>query len=230
MKNSIKLSLTLILLSMSMTLLGQDKETRDLDKFYEIRVSEGIILTAEKGTKNSIEIEVLSGADIDEVLTQVRGGQLRVHMERSNYRRLRVRATLTYTEELEEIIVNTGAEGLFKSKITSDRIELSATTSGYIEANLDAGRLYMSASTSGRIDVQGSADDISAKASTGGTIYAYDVEGKDVQARANTGADVRISAEDYLSASAGTGGSVRYRGKPRTSIRTNTGGSVRSSN
>ena len=75
--------------------------------------------------------------------------------------------------------------------------------------------LELKASTSGRIDIQGKAEEVEAGASTGATIYAYDMEAKEVSARANTGADVRIMAEDYLRGRAGTGGNISYRGRPK---------------
>lgn len=230
MKNSNKILMTLAMVFASVFAYAQDQETRDLDKFYEISVSEGIELIARKGSENKIELEV-DYVDIDRVLTEVRGGSLRVHMDRGNYRRKRVKAILTYTEELEEIKVSTGAEAIFEDKITAKSLEVTTSTSGYVEIkSIAVDRLEMRATTSGRIDIEGTAEDLKAGASTGGTIYAYDVDAKDVRARANTGADVRVNAEDFLTASAGTGGSVKYKGRPRTDVSTNTGGSVRRSN
>lgn len=230
MKNSNKILLTLALVFASVFANAQDSETRDLDKFYEIKVAEGIELVARKGSENKIELEV-SYVDLEDVLTEVRGGSLHVHMKRGNYRRKRVRAILTYTEELEEIKVSTAAEVTFEDKLTSKSLEISASTSGYVDirsATVD--RLKLSVSTSGKIDIEGSANEVTAKASTGGTVYAYGMNAKEVTARANTGADVRVSAEEFLTANAGTGGSVKYKGKPKMDVSTNTGGSVRRSN
>lgn len=230
MKNSNKILLTLAMVFASLFVYAQDQETRDLDKFTQISVAEGIELIARKGSENKIELEV-DYVDIDRVLTEVRGGSLHVHMERGNYRKKRVKAILTYTEDLEEIKVSTGAEAIFEDKITGSSLEINTSTSGYAEIkSIDVERLEMRATTSGRIDIEGTADELKAGASTGGTVYAYDVKAKDVRARANTGADVRVSAEDFLTASAGTGGSVKYKGRPRTDVSTNTGGSVRRSN
>lgn len=230
MKNSNKILLTLAMVFASVFVYAQDQETRDLDKFTRISVAEGIELIARKGSENKIELEV-DHVDIDRVLTEVRGGSLHVHMERGNYRKKRVKAILTYTEDLEEIKVSTGAEAIFEDKITGSSLEINTSTSGYAEIkSIDVERLEMRATTSGRIDIEGTADELKAGASTGGTVYAYDVKAKDVRARANTGADVRVSAEDFLTASAGTGGSVKYKGRPRTDVSTNTGGSVRRSN
>ncbi len=205
---------------------AQDSETRDLRNFDELRVSEGIKLTAQKGSENKIEIEV-DYIDLDEVVTEVRGGKLVVRLVRGRYRRKYIKATLTYTDDLREITANTAAEIIIKDKVTTRSLDINTSTSGLVEIEVEVDNLELSASTSGRIDIKGKTEDIRAGASTGGTIYAYEVEALEGSAKANTGADIRISVEDYLQASAGTGGSVRYKGSPKTDVRTNTGGSVR---
>ncbi len=232
MKTLKKTTLIIILLLVSTLVFGQDTETRDLRSFTDIKVSEGIELVAEKGTENSITIETRR-LNPERVLTEVRGDQLNIHIDNSWYRRTprhNVRVTLTYTEELERIHVNTAADALFKSIIKSKRLDVSSSTSGTIELQAEVEILDLSASTSGRIEIEGTAEDLEAGATTGATIYAYNMEAKDVSVRANTGADIRVSAEDYLTGRAGTGGSISYRGRPRTSIRTNTGGSIRRAN
>ena len=229
MKNS-KITTTLIALLLVCTqAFAQDEETRDLRAFSEIRVSEGIELIAEKGSENKIEIQV-DFIDLDDVVTEVQGDRLHVHLERGRYKRKRIKAFLTYTDEIEETNVNTAAEVIFKDIIKTRSLEIKASTSGFVELIVEVERLTVSASTSGRVDARGETDEISASASTGGTIYAYDVEALEGRAKANTGADVRMSVEDYLQASAGTGGTVKYKGRPRTDVRTNTGGSVRRTN
>lgn len=229
MKNSKITSFVVALMFISGLAVAQDQETRDLDKFEELRVSEGIELIAKKGSENKIEIEV-DYIDLEDVITEVRGGRLHIHLERGRYRRKWIKATLTYTEELREIAANTAAEVIIQSKVTTRSLDITTSTSGLVQVEVDVERLDLGASTSGRIDVEGKTDDIRASASTGATIYAYEVEALEGSARANTGADIRLRVEDFLQASAGTGGSVKYKGRPKTDIRSNTGGSVRRTN
>ena len=228
-KNSKITSFIVAMMFLTGVACAQDKETRDLRNFDEIRVSEGIEVIAQKGSENKIEIEV-DYIELDDVITEVRGGRLHIHLERGRYRRKWIKAYLTYTDEPTYITANTAAEVVFKDKITTRSLDINTSTSGFVELEVEVDRLDLSASTSGRIDIKGKTDDIRAGASTGGTIYAYEVEAVEGSAKANTGADVRIRVEDFLRASAGTGGSVKYKGRPKTDVRSNTGGSVRRSN
>ncbi len=220
-----KIFLTTLFLSLAISVFAQDSELRKLNKFNEIRVSEGIDIVAEKGTENSIALEV-SRIDIEDVITEVRAGKLYVRLSRGKYRSNRVKATLIYTEEIEEIEVSTGAQAEFQSTIRVDRLNIVTSTSGFVRLKAEAKFVDLGATTSGRIDIEGKADEVEVSASTGGTIYAYDLQSNQAYARANTGADVRVNAEERLRASAGTGGSVRYTGRPKTDISTNTGGTV----
>lgn len=230
MKNNYKTQITLILFFVASLAFAQEKETRSLDKFNELRVAEGIELIAKKGTTNSIELEV-DRIDMDRVITEVRGDRLTVQLKRNTFsnrnRGRKIKAYLTYTEDMEAIVASTAAEIVFEDMIKSERLKVSASTSGQVEAKVQVKYLDTSATTSGRIELTGDADEVEATASTGGTIYAYDVEASEVYAKANTGADVRVNAQDRLRASANTGGTVSYRGKPKTDTRSNTGGSIR---
>lgn len=230
MKNIFKTQITIILLFIGAVAFGQNSDTRDLDKFTELKVSEGIEVVAKKGNKNSVEIRV-SGMDVDRVITEVRGDRLNIFVKRnvwsSRNRSGKMKVSLTYTEEMEEIVVNTSAEVLFEDVIKSRRLSIIASTSAMVEAKVEVTTLDMSSTTSGRIDIEGDADEVEAKASTGAVIYAYSVEAVEVYAKANTGADVRVNAQDRLRASANTGGTISYRGKPKTDVRSNTGGSIK---
>ncbi|WP_170827508.1 head GIN domain-containing protein [Roseivirga sp. 4D4] len=230
MKNTIKTQITIILLFITSIAFAQETDTRSLDSFTELKVSEGIQVIAKKGNENSVDIEV-SRMDIDRVRTEVRGDRLSIFVSRNSWSRRnrngRIRVTLTYTEEIEEIVANTSAEISFEDMIETRRLSVTTSTSGVVDAKIKVTSLDLSATTSGRIDMTGDADEVEATASTGGTIYAYDVEAIEVYAKANTGADVRVNAQERLRASANTGGTVSYRGRPKADVRSNTGGSIR---
>lgn len=228
MKNSNQLLTILVVMFISVTSFAQDVELRKLNRFSEIQVSEGIELIAKKGNENSVEISA-SRIDLEDIYTDQRGDALKLHRRDGRYRNVRIKMILTYTDELDRIKVNTGAEAIFEDVIKSDRMRVSTSTSGYVELNVNADILDMSSTTSGTIKVEGTAKEIEATAATGGQIKAYDLNAEDVFAKANTGAEVRVSASERLKGSANTGGSIRYKGSPRADIRTNTGGSVRRS-
>jgi len=226
--NTMKYIFSTLLLFCLITAKAQSSESRNLPNFDEITVSMGIELVAQKGSENSIELEV-SRIDLDDVITEVRGDRLYIKLTNGRHRGNRVKATLTYAEDLEEINVSTSAKVNFRSILEVDDIQVKTSTSGLVELEVKASSVDLGATTSGTIRIEGISDEVDASASTGGYINALDLEANDGYARANTGADVKLNVSDKLRASAGTGGTVRYAGKPRTDISTNTGGSVKRS-
>lgn len=221
-----KYLLSTILFLASFSLWAQQNETRDLNDFSEISISQGIELVAKKGSRNSIDLEV-SRIDLDDVITEVRGDKLYIKLSKGRHRSNRVRATLIYQGQLEEIVVSTAARATFRDKVKSRDLRLSSSTSATLELQVEADNIDMDATTSGRILIEGTSEEIEASATTGAVIDAKDLEGAEAYAKANTGAVLKLNVSDRLRASAGTGGSIRYSGKPRTDIRTNTGGSVK---
>lgn len=226
MKNSNQLLITLVIMLISVTSFAQDVETRKLDRFSEIQVSEGIELIAQKGNENSVEITA-SRIDLEDVYTDQRGGALKLHRRDGRYRNTRIKMVLTYTDEIDRIKVNTGASAVFEDKISADRMRVATSTSGSVELEVEAKILDMTASTSGSIRIEGTAEEIEVSAATGGQVRAYNLNAEDVYARANTGADIRVNASERFKGSANTGGNIRYKGSPRADVRTNTGGSIR---
>lgn len=231
MKNSFKAQFSILLFLLSFSLFAQEGETRSIDRFTELKVSEGIKLIAKKGKENSITLDVYR-IDAEDVITEVRGGRLSVRIAKGfrTSRSRRIAAVLTYTEDLESINVSTSAEVRIDGMLELDKLDVVASTSGTIDLKVAAKEIKLGVSTSGRIDIEGKAEELEVSASTGSVIYAYNLEVDEAYSRANTGADVRINATERLKASAGTGGTISYRGNPKTDVRTNTGGSVRRSN
>lgn len=227
MKYSNRITLVFTLLALfNLSLFAQDTETRSLNSFTEIEVAQGIELVAKKGTENKVTIEA-RGIDTEDVYTDFRGNTLKLRLRQQIFKSPDVRIELTYTEEPEAVKVSSGAQALFRDVIKTRRLELGASTSGMLEAEIDVESLDMNASTSGGIELSGTAKEIEVSATTGGDIDAMNVDTDEVYAKANTGAIIRVTANERLKASANTGGDLRYRGNPKTDIKTSTGGSIR---
>ena len=96
MKNQI-ISMVVLLLA-TFSVFGQ-KETRQLDSFTSLSVGEAIEVVIKQGSKEEAIVEV-DGADLEDVLTEVSGDRLRIHMEdkRGGYRNVDVRVMLTYVD------------------------------------------------------------------------------------------------------------------------------------
>lgn len=216
---------------LSMTLLGiaQEKETRSLDDFSSIEVGEAIELIITQGDKNEAIVEV-DGVELDDVVTDVRGSQLKIERantgRNNNNSRGEVVIRLTY-KSIDEISVSSAASVFSKSKIKADNFELKASSAGQMELDLDVADLEVDVSSAGSIEVSGTCTSLDLDASSAGRFEGYDLVCGAIKADMSSGGTGEVSVKDRLEVDAGTGGALYYKGNPdKVLADTNLGGRV----
>jgi formylmethanofuran dehydrogenase subunit C len=222
--------LTIVLiLAVALQARAQESQTRDLGRFTGVKVAEGIDVYLIKGDKESAKVEVY-GAKIDNVITEVSGSYLKVHMRDGNYRgRVDVKVFVTYTQ-LEKLSASSAGNIYSQGVIRSKRLDVSCSSAGNIEIEVDAGEMEVSASSAGEIEIKGKAKSLNGDASSAGEIDAYDLEAESVDVGASSAGSAKVHVKEALRANASSGGSIRYRGNPSKSItNSSSGGSVKKS-
>ncbi|MEN0050683.1 MAG: head GIN domain-containing protein [Bacteroidota bacterium] len=217
-------------------LTAQSSETRSLGNFDEVRVSEGIKAKLKKGNKNEVKIEA-ENIDIDRVLTEIKGDQLKVHLEGNNWRRNpEVRVYITF-RELEGLHASSGAYVILQDDVESSSFDASSSSGAnlkleatvkakdfYVDASsgaylyaeaINADALEAGASSGANIEIEGgSANELEADVSSSGKIDAYDLKCKQVDADASSGGGIKIHASEAIRGEASSGGWVYYKGSP----------------
>ena len=207
---------------------GQQKEKRDVGSFDEVQVSQAIDLYLKKGTKESVEVEA-RGLDYDEVLTEVRGSRLKVHLEGHRYRNISVKVYVTYVE-LQGISASSASTVYAEGTIKGDRMTIDVSSAADVEVSVDVNDLNVSASSSGDVEVAGKSKFLEVSVSSAGGVDAYDLEAENVRVRASSGAGAKVNAKNEIDAHASSGASIRYIGNPAKSrTDSSSGGSVRKS-
>ena len=201
-----KLLLTLSGLFIVLTVIAQSKETRNLSSFSELSVSEAIKVELVKGNSEKAEVEV-TGTDAENVLTEVSGDRLKVHMASGNWRNVNAFVRVTY-KDLEEIDVSSAANVSTETAITSDRMEMDVSSAGKADLIFNVGQM--------ELDV-----------SSAGSVSAYDLECKIADLSASSAGSIKITVTDQIDAKASSGGSIRYKGNPdKERVSSSAGGSV----
>lgn len=226
MQNFLMVGLFLLL-----TLPGsaQESEVRQVSSFTGVHVREGIDVYLKKGNSQEIRVEA-SGTSVSNVVTEVTGSSLRIHMKEGGYRNRTIRVYVNY-DNLDRITSNTGSSVFVEGTVTSSEIELTASSAGSIEISIDADKVAVDVSGAGEVTLGGKAKEISVDASTAGDVDAYGLEVEVVNAQASTGGSAKVNVTRELSAQASTGGDIRYHGNPmKVNTHSATGGSVKKSN
>lgn len=226
---------------------AQKKETRSLSSFNEVSVHEGIDVILKKGSKEEARIES-DNIDLRDVLTEVSGGRLKIHLDGNNHRNVDVNIVVTYKSlravsassaadiEAEEQIVASGdfrvdvsSAGDIELSIKADELEVRASSAGDCELEVDINELDASVSSAGGIEISGRVNSIDVEVSSSGDFEGYDLPCKRAEVSASSGGSAEVNVSEQLDARASSGGSIRYKGNPRMDISTSSGGSIKKS-
>lgn len=209
---------------------AQTSETRQLGAFKGVKAGEAIDVYLKKGSAESARVEV-ERVDLDDVLTEVAGGYLKVHMRDGNYRnRGTVKVYVTYVT-LERISASSAANVFSEGTIKAGTLDVAASSAASVELAVDAEEMSVDVGSAGDVTLEGKARVLTIEASSAGSIDAYNLECEKVDATASSAGSAKITVTKSLRAEASSGGSIRYRGNPTSSnTDSSSGGSVKKSN
>jgi len=224
-----KLWASALLILVAFLSYGQQTETRSIGSFRGVKAGEGIDVYLKKGDSETLRLEV-TGTSPTNVITEISGSYLKIHMKEGNFRNRTVKVYVTYVA-VDKLAVSSAANIYAEGTIKEENMEISASSAGSIEVTIETTRVEVSASSAGEIDLKGKTGFLRAESSSAGEIDAYDIEAESVTAEASSGAEVKVNVTKELDAHASSGGSVRYRGNPtKSTTNSSSGGSVKKSN
>lgn len=241
-----KIVLSTIVLLITLISYGQSGANRQLDSFDAVSAQEGIDVYLTKGGSETARIEA-DGIDIEDVLTEVRGGMLKIHLAGDNHRSTDVSVYVTY-RDLKALSASSAASVKVQDKVeVSGDFDISASSAGSVDLNLSANEVDVDVSSSGNVRLQVAASELNAEVSSAGDIdisgqtnfllvrasSSGDFKGselttKEAETRASSGASIRLRVTEKLEARASSGASIRYKGDPKNvDADSSSGGSVR---
>jgi hypothetical protein len=228
--NNMKKSLFITFLTvLSFSGFSQQIETRQVGSFRGVKSSQAIDVYLKKGDKEEVKVEV-TGGKLSDVLTEVSGTSLRIHMRDGSYRRVNVKVYVTYIN-MEKISASSASNIFSEGRIKATSMTINASSAGSVEVGLEAESVLADASSAGNIQLEGKSKHVEAEASSAGDVDAYNLESEIVSAQASSGGSVKISVSKELDGHASSGGSIKYRGNPsKTNTGSSSGGSVKKSN
>ncbi|MEO9871415.1 head GIN domain-containing protein [Ekhidna sp.] len=241
--------ITLIGVLVAGVALAQSEETRSLSSFSSVSANEAIDVYLKAGDKEEARI-VSENVDIEDVLTEVSGGRLKIHLDGNNWRNVDVDVYVTY-KSIDAISASSAAsitsegtiqaDGDFDVRVSSagdivasiegaDEVSINASSAGDARLKVEANEIDAEVSSAGDIEVSGIAEKQDIEASSSGDYHGFDVESDDVEARASSGGSIKVNVKTKLDARASSGGAVRYKGSPTyLDANSSSGGSVRKS-
>jgi hypothetical protein len=213
MKRIIAIALVGIYSLFSISLIGQNKDERDLENFYKVYSYDGVSVQLVKSNKYGVKI---SGKKVDKLITKVSNGTLKIKMAfGNNFKGDELHVIVYYKDELSHIKATEGSEITSNDVLTGDNLELRSMEGSHIHLTCDVDNIYTRATTGGEIDLKGGKSDfVDIEINTGGKIntLAHKTKKADVKVSAGGRADLTVSKK--LTASVTLGGRIHYKGNP----------------
>ena len=217
-----------VFLSFAQALSAQQSEWRSLQAFTDISVSAGIEVRLFNSEESKAHVQT-SAKSLEDVRMDVNGKVLKISWRSGKGNRKWAKVDL-YFNEIEEIKVSSGASVKSEECISSDRINISASSGATIDLDIYTNSSSLSVSSGAHIVLEGMTNKFNCSSSSGAFFNGIELISEEVTISASSGASSSIFVTQKIVASASSGGSVRYDGDPEKvdlNVGKYSGGSVR---
>jgi Putative auto-transporter adhesin, head GIN domain len=210
--------------------MAQQSEVRNVGSFTGVKAAEGIDVYLKKGDKESVRVEVNGDTDLSNIITEVSGAYLKIHMRGGRFNRnIYAKVYVTY-RMLDKISASSAANVYTEGVLSSRDLELGCSSAASIGLNIEVDELVVGVSSAGDVELKGKARSAEFELSSAGEVDAYDLDVDILSVDASSAASAKVSVIKELNAQASSGANIRYKGDPpKSRTDSSSGGSVKKS-
>jgi len=236
-----KIFLSLITL-LSLQLYAQDLVVNDANAekrtlssgFSAIQVSDGIEVFLTQGGEESVAVSASDQKYMERFKTEVKDGTLRIYYDsksmvwNSNEKR-KLRAYVSF-KNIDNLKASSGSDIRAKSVLKLKSLKMHFSSGAQFNGEVNITQLDVSENSGAEVNVTGTAENLKTDLNSGAMFKGFDLAVNFCDAKASSGAEVRITVNKELAAKANSGGSIKYKGEGVVKdINVNSGGSVKKS-
>ena len=189
-----------------------NKITRSLDKFSELKGFDGLSINLIRSTENKA---VIKGESVNKVVLINNKGVLKIRMQVDKlFSGYKTFVDLYYTDDLMVIDVNEDARINSEETIKQDILELKAQEGGEITISAEVEQMLIKTVSGGVIETTGFSQLQDVQINTGGIYEGKKFKTKFCTVNVNAGSKAEIYATEYVKASVKAGGEVLIHGNP----------------
>ncbi len=204
------------------------KNRKISNDFTRIKVSRGLEVYITKSSSVSLVVEADENLH-DLIKTEIKNGTLIITSEKNIWQARSKKIHLS-VENLNEILVSSGAEVYSENTLSYDDMKVSVSSGSEAKLHLNVNNLICKSSSGADIKLTGKTIDFDVSASSGSDILAYNLETENCTANASSGSDIKIYVTGTFVGTATSGADIRYKGNPKVVQKnSSSGGSIKSS-
>jgi Putative auto-transporter adhesin, head GIN domain len=202
------------------------------DSFTGISVSDGVDLYLTQGNEESVAVSAAEDKYMERFKTVVENGVLRIYFDNNGIKwsmneKRKLKAYVSF-KTLDKLHASGGAGVSLQGGLNAAKLDIKFTSGSSFNGKIKTEELSVEQNSGSSIDISGSAAKMSINVSSGAIFKSYDFAVDYCDAKASSGAGIRITINKELSAKANSGGGVKYKGDGVIKeINVNSGGSVK---
>ena len=202
--------------------------------FHAIQVSDGVELFLVSDASEKLVVSVTEGdADLmNRFKTVVENGVLKLYYNREGLklnlnRNRKLKAYVAY-KEIDNLDASAGSRVHWMKSAALKDLTLKITSGARVEGELAVGKLEVEQNSGSIAEISGKALHLNVDVSSGAMFKGFDFSTQTCDAKATSGAAIRVTIDKELSAKANSGGGIQYKGEAVIKdIKVNSGGSVK---
>ena len=193
---------------------------RSTDDYDAIAVSGWFDVTLVDGKEGKLSIEGEENL-LEYIKTEVKDGKLVVKVKKgynlqpSSWKKEGGINVTIPVESVSEVSLSGSGDIVGKNTISTSEFTTNMSGSGDITLDLECKTVTASMSGSGDINLSGTTEVFEVQISGSGDIRAYELIADNVDARISGSADIKVTANEMLTARVSGSGDIHYRGNPK---------------
>jgi hypothetical protein len=201
-----------LILILCLQLQGQN--VVDLPDFKKIEVAGGFEIELVRSNANKAIVKMKSG-NFSDLEISVKGSTLNIRAKSKLFQgNAKAKIKLEY-KNMEGIAVSAGGSVVSDDLISSEKMEVSASSGASVKLEIHSKNVGLSASSGGSLSLRGKANNAIIKASSGGSVAAGQFRVKKADVKASSGGSVIIDVSEEINSNSSSGGTIKYTGNPQ---------------
>ncbi|MEZ0007433.1 hypothetical protein ABH942_002814 [Flavobacterium sp. 28YEA47A] len=200
-------------LMLSQVNFAQEKLTKNLGDFDQVKVFDRISVQLVPANENKIEI---TGNRRDDVEIVNKNGELKVRMKLKKLLKGEdITAIIYFKNEIETIEASEGSYVSSEKTFKAIDFHVNSKEGAEIKINLDVKKLDVKATSGGIVRLKGNANSQDIVINSGGIVDAKDLETSQTSVAVNAGGEADVRASELVDAKTRAGGDITIYGSPK---------------
>lgn len=226
MKNFLKLSLSVFLLSVCQLVSAQDdliREERKVSGFNAVKATGIASVYLQKGDQEKVIVEVNDKVINERLKINVVANELHIRLEKADKwentkKDLKLKVYITY-KTLHRLEGSGATSFSADDEIKADDFKLELSGANNSKLNINAVNLEVETSGAANATLSGEADKVTINSSGASNVKAYDLKAESVSAESSGVSNVFVTVQDKLEVKASGLSNINYKGNAKVITR-----------